>query len=305
VTRTIIVGTRASALALVQTEQMVAALQALHPDHVFTIWHITTHGDRVLDRSLTAIGGKGVFVKEIEDALLAGTIDLAVHSFKDLPTEQPAGLVVAAVPERADPRDVLATRAGARLADLPQGARLGTSSLRRSVQLRALRPDLQIADIRGNVDTRLRKLDEGQYDGIVLAAAGLSRLGLGQRAVELFDPQIFVPAPAQGALALEVRVDDAELCSLLAPLDDGATHAAVAAERAFLCGLGGGCDMPIGAYARQSQDGSLELRAMRADPDGRNLRYGEAQGLLGDAEAIGNELAAELLRDQLEMHDDR
>jgi hydroxymethylbilane synthase len=305
VKRTIIVGTRASALALVQTEQIVAALQALHPGRDFTIRHITTHGDRVLDRSLTAIGGKGVFVKEIEDALLAGTIDLAVHSLKDLPTEQPAGLLVAAVPERADPRDVLATRDGARLAELSQGARLGTSSLRRSVQLRALRPDLQIADIRGNVDTRLRKLDEGQYDGIVLAAAGLSRLGLGQRAVELFDPQVFVPAPAQGALALELRADDAELCSLLAPLDHAPTHAAVTAERAFLCGLGGGCDMPIGAYARQLQDGRLALRAMRADPDGRNLRYGEAQGALSEAEALGNKLAAELLNDHVEMHDDR
>jgi hydroxymethylbilane synthase len=293
--RTITVGTRGSALALVQTRQVVGLLKQAHPDCRFAIQHITTQGDRVLDRSLTAIGGKGVFVKEIEEALLQHRIDLAVHSFKDLPTEQPAGLIVGAVPERVDPCDVLVARAGLTLADLPHGARLGTSSLRRSVQVHALRPDLQLADIRGNVDTRLRKLDEGQYDAIILAAAGLGRLGLGDRATQRFDPALFLPAPGQGALALEMRRDDDEVRELAASLDHAPTRAAALAERAFLSGLGGGCDLPIGAYARPSEADRLVLRGMRSEVDGSNLHYAEVQGPATDPQGLGRNLAEEIL----------
>jgi hydroxymethylbilane synthase len=294
--RTIVVGTRASALALVQTHQVVAALQALHPERTFSIRHISTHGDRVLDRSLTEIGGKGVFVKEIEEALLGQEIDLAVHSFKDLPTEQPDGLAVGAILERADPRDALVARDAASLSDLPQGARVGTSSLRRSIQLHALRTDLVLADIRGNVDTRLRKLDAGQYDAIVLAAAGLTRLGLQSRVTEFFRPEAFLPAPGQGALALELRSSDAETGGLIAPLNHEPTRRAVAAERGFLSGLGGGCDLPIGAYAQVDGEGRLWLRALRAGSDGSGLAYLEAGGPAAEAEAIGRRLAEDALR---------
>ena len=188
--------------------------------------HIRTEGDRVLSRPLVEIGGKGVFVKEIEEALLAHDVDLAVHSCKDLPTEQPSGLAIGAFLARVDPRDVLVARQGWSLAKLPAGARVGTGSLRRAAQLRALRPDLVLADIRGNVDTRLRKLDEGQYEAIVLAAAGLSRLGLDGRVSEYFDPQVVLPAPGQGALALELRADDEEVLELISALDDPATRRA-------------------------------------------------------------------------------
>jgi hydroxymethylbilane synthase len=293
--RIITIGTRGSALALVQTEQIVALVQQAHPDCRCAIQHISTQGDRVLDRSLTAIGGKGVFVKEIEEALLEHRIDLAVHSFKDLPTQQPAGLIVGAISERADPCDVLVAHDGMTLADLPHGARLGTSSLRRSVQVHALRPDLQLADVRGNVNTRLRKLDEGQYDAIILAAAGLGRLGLGDRATQRFDPALFLPAPGQGALALEMRQDDDEVRELVSALDHPPTRAAALAERAFLSGLGGGCDLPIGAYARPGEADRLLLRGMRSEVDGSNLQYAELQGSATDPQGLGQTLAAEIL----------
>ncbi|HEX9114537.1 MAG TPA: hydroxymethylbilane synthase [Anaerolineae bacterium] len=293
--RTILIGTRASALAQAQARQAMAALSALHPQRSFELRNITTHGDRVLDRALTEIGGKGVFVKEIEDALLAGDIDLAVHSFKDLPTEQPGGLVIGAIMTRADPCDVLVSRTGQRLAALAAGARVGTSSLRRSVQLLAVRPDLKPVDIRGNVDTRLRKLDEGQYDAIVLAAAGLTRLGLAARATEYFDPRVFLPAPGQGAVALELRSADTETQELVAGLDHVATHTAVSAERAFLSGLGGGCDLPIGAYAWPEAGDHLSLRAMNAERDGSHLVYVEASGPAAQADALGRGLARDVL----------
>lgn len=292
--RTIRLGSRASTLALTQTELVLSALQARHPEQAFEVRRISTHGDQVLDRSLTAIGGKGVFVREIEEALLAGEIDLAVHSFKDLPTVQPEGLVVGAVTERADPRDVLAAGPGVALAGLPAGARVGTSSRRRAVQLRSMRPDLAVADIRGNVETRLRKLDGGQYDAIILAAAGLARLGLLGRATQIFDPKVFLPAPGQGALALELRAADAEVAALLAPLDHAPTRAAVAAERALLAGLGGGCDLPIGAYA-WLEAGQLALRALSADEAG-HIASGEAYGSPDDPCALGRQLAMALLQ---------
>ena len=262
------------------------------------IVHIRTEGDRVQSRPLVEIGGKGVFVKEIEEALFAQDVDLAVHSCKDLPTEQPAGLMIGAFPARVDPRDVLVSQQGCRLAELPAGARVGTGSLRRAAQLRALRPDLVLADIRGNVDTRLRKLDEGQYDAIVLAAAGLSRLGLEGRVSEYFEPQFVLPAPGQGALALEVREADAEVRELIGALDDPATRLATGAERAFLRGLGGGCDVPIGAYAWL--DGAeLVLRGMLATREGRDPFYAEARepagGPASNPEALGEVLARTVL----------
>ncbi len=296
-TRTIVIGTRASALAQVQARQALAALAALYPEQPFTLRNITTHGDRVLDRGLTEIGGKGVFVKEIEDALLAGEVDLAVHSFKDLPTEQPAGLVVGAIMARADPCDVLVTRNGQHLAALPAGARVGTSSLRRRVQLAALRPDLAVVDIRGNVDTRLRKLDEGQYDAIVLAAAGLTRLGLAGRIGESFDPRQFLPAPGQGAVALELRAADRETQALVAALDHAPTHTAVCAERAFLSGLGGGCDLPIGAFAWPDGEARLRLRGLNAERDGSRLVVVETAGPAAEAESLGRGLAREAMGD--------
>jgi hydroxymethylbilane synthase len=295
---TILIGSRASALALVQAEAVRAALSLRYPERAFRIVHIRTEGDKVQSRSLVEIGGKGVFVKEIEEALSRQEVDLAVHSCKDLPTEQPAGLMLGAFPVRADPRDVLVSKPGCRLAGLPAGARIGTGSLRRAAQLRALRPDLVLADIRGNVDTRLRKLDEGQYDAIVLAAAGLLRLGLEARVSEYFDPQVVLPAPGQGALALEVREDGAEVRALIGALDDPATRQAVGAERAFLRGLGGGCDVPIGAHAWRDGD-QLVLRGMLATGEGRDPFYAEARepagGSATDPDALGEWLARSVL----------
>jgi hydroxymethylbilane synthase len=295
----LIVGSRGSALALTQTDMVIAALQRLHPGTTAEIHRITTRGDRVLDKSLSEIGGKGVFVKEIEDALLAGDIDCAVHSFKDLPAEQPEGLAIVAILQREDARDVLVTRDGRPLEALPAGVRIGTGSLRRVAQLRAIRPDLEVADIRGNVDTRLRKLDAGQYDGIVLAAAGLIRLGLHGRVAQFFDPDEFLPAPGQGALAVEMRIDDRTTRSLLAPLDHRLTHLAVTAEYTFMQQLGGGCQLPIAAHARVA-DGTLTLRGMIADSDASNPVYGQAEGSVAAPAALGQQLADQILRRQHE-----
>jgi hydroxymethylbilane synthase len=296
-TATLIVGSRASKLALAQTRFIADRLSALHPAARIEIRHISTEGDRVLDRALGQFEGKGVFVTEIEHALLAGEIDLAVHSLKDLPTEPSAGLVIAAIPDREDPRDALATRDGRPLESLPAGARVGSSSLRRALQLRALRPDLVIADIRGNVDTRLRKLDEGQYDAIVLAAAGLARLGLLERVAQFFDPQAFLPAPGQGALAVQARADDEHTQALLAPLEHLPTRMAVTAERSFLQALGGGCQVPVGAYARVEGD-EFALDGFLAGEDGADLRRATLRGPSAQAPvqaaALGARLAARI-----------
>ena len=291
--RTLTIGTRASKLALAQTEIVRAALLRLAPDLDIRIEHITTRGDAVQDRPLSEIGGNGVFVTQIEDALRAGRIDLAVHSAKDLSSRLPDDMALAAFLPRADPRDVLVSRDGARLADLPPGARVGTSSPRRACQLSALRPDLLLLDIRGNVDTRLRKLDEGQYDAIVLAAAGLERLGLQQRATEWFDPGTMLPAVAQGALAVEVRADDAATAELAARLNDVPTATAVRAERAFLAAIGGSCSLPIGAYATLEGD-RVFVRGMIGGPEGRIVR-GERTGAASDPESAGAALASMLL----------
>ncbi len=287
-------GTRGSPLALIQTNMVIDGLRALAPDVESEVVIIKTEGDLNRRESLTALGGRGVFVREIEERLLAGEIDAAVHSLKDLPAATPDALCIAAIPQRADARDVLVTRSGSRLGGLPQGARVGSSSQRRSAQLLAMRPDLQIADIRGNVDTRLRKLDAGDYDAIVLAAAGLERMGLASRISHAFTPDEMLPSPGQGALAVECRVRDADVRAKLALLDHGPTRVAVTAERAFLRGLGGGCQLPIGALAVVN-GASLQLRGMVASPDGRRRECEAIDGPAADADRLGVTLAERVL----------
>jgi hydroxymethylbilane synthase len=289
----ITIGTRASKLALVQANLVRDHLMAANPGLDVRIENITTRGDIILDRPLSAIGDKGLFVTELEDAMRAGRIDLAVHSAKDLPSELPDDMALAAFPRREDARDALVSRAGLGLQELPQGAHVGTSSLRRACQLRAVRPDLRISDLRGNVDTRLRKLHEGQYDAIVLAAAGLIRLGLQSEIAELLAPGVMIPAAAQGILALETRAGDERLAALLATLDHAPSRIAALAERAFLARAGGGCQVPLAAWANVEGD-HLTIAGMIGAVDGRLVR-GEVHGAAAAAAALGVALAATLL----------
>jgi hydroxymethylbilane synthase len=289
----VVIGTRASKLALAQTHMIRDSLLAAYPDLTIEVEHITTKGDVILDQPLSAIGDKGLFVTEIEEALRAGRIDLAVHSAKDLPSELPPDMALAAFPPRADPRDALIARAGLRLADLPAAAHVGTSSMRRACQLRHLRPDLRVSDLRGNVDTRLRKLHEGLYDAIVLAAAGLERLGRAGEISEYLDPGVMLPAASQGILGIEIRAGDAATAALLAALDDRTARIAATAERAFLARIGGGCQVPIGAYARLAGD-TLTLAGLIGARDGRVVR-GEMAGSAGEPASIGARLAEHLL----------
>jgi hydroxymethylbilane synthase len=297
--RSLTIGTRASRLALAQTALVQEALHAVHPALEIRFKTITTKGDIAIDRPLREIGGAGLFVTAIEDALRAGHIDLAVHSAKDLPGTLPEDMALAAFPPRADARDVLVSPTGVSLADLAEGARVGTSSVRRICQLRHLRPDLVILDLRGNVDTRLMKLHQAQYDAIVLAKAGLDRLGISDQTVQILAPESLLPAVAQGALALEVRADDSEAALLLAPLDDQPTHLAVAAERAFLARIGGGCYTPIAAYARIVGE-TLVISGMLGAVDGRMVQASAAgqveEGIPGAAR-LGATLASLLLAD--------
>jgi hydroxymethylbilane synthase len=282
----LVIGSRGSQLALWQARWIEARLAALGFESRIEI--IKTTGDKVTNVPLSSVGGKGLFTKEIEEALLARHVDLAVHSLKDLPTELPPGLEIAAIPEREDPRDAMV---GSRLADLSQGAKVGTSSLRRSAQLRRLRPDLLIESIRGNLDTRLRKLDEGQYESIVLAAAGLTRLGWSGRIAETLAPEVMCPAVGQGALAVETRIGE-DFCRAL---DHAGTRAAVTAERALLSALGGGCQTPIGAYA--NVDGHhLHLMAVVLSADGAQSVRDTADGPATEAVRVGRELGEKLLR---------
>jgi hydroxymethylbilane synthase len=283
------IGTRGSALALWQANHVKERLAALGHDADLRV--IVTTGDRVLDRRLEDVGGKGAFLKEIEEALLAREVDLAVHSLKDVPTGLPEGLELCAVLERADPRDALLSN-GARLKDLRKGALVGTTSLRRRAQLGALRPDLVVLDLRGNVETRIRRLREGRFDAILLAMAGLARLGHLPVAAEALDPLAFVPAPGQGAIALESRRGDEAVLSAVAPLDHTPTARAVTAERAFLEALGGGCNVPLGAHAWTAGDG-LELVGFVAAADGSCLLRGDARG--PEPAALGRALARDLL----------
>jgi hydroxymethylbilane synthase len=292
--RVIIVGSRGSRLALRQTELVLAELSRRFPGRRFQVQEVRTTGDRRPEVSLAAIGGQGVFIKELESALRARRVDLAVHSLKDVPAEVGQGLVLAAVTERGDVRDAVVSRGQRRLAELPAGSRLGTGSLRREVQVRALRPDLEVVDLRGNVDTRLRKVEEGLVDAAILAAAGLARLGYLQRAAELLDTDAMLPAIGQGALTLEARADDAEMIEMASALDHRETRLATTAERAFLARLGGGCRLPMAALGVVEGD-SLRLRGLIADPEGRRLLRSEVAGPASDAEALGAALAGQLL----------
>jgi len=284
------IGTRGSALARWQAEHVKARLEAV--GHEVSLRVITTTGDRVLGARLETVGGKGAFLKEIEEAMLVGEVDLAVHSLKDVPTTLPAGLTLCAVLERADARDALLS-SGPPLAQLPGGSTIGTTSLRRQSQLRALRPDLKPLDLRGNVDTRIRRLREGRYDAIVLAMAGLVRLGRAGEVTEVLDPRRFIPAPGQGAIALECRADDDRVRGLVVSLDHAPTARAVRAERAFLAALGGGCNLPLGALAVEGVKG-LELVGFVGRPDGSRIVRGETTG--SDPDEVGRALAEELRR---------
>ena len=284
----LVIASRGSQLALWQARWVSAQLTAL--GHECRIEIVKTTGDKITDVPLAKVGTKGLFTKEIEEALLDGRADLAVHSLKDLPTELPEGLVLAAVPEREDPRDEVV---GKCLADLPRGAKVGTSSLRRAAQLRKLRPDLAIESVRGNLDTRLRKLDEGQYDAILLAAAGLKRLGWGDRIAEILPAEIMCSAVGQGALAIETRASGAGFDAIRA-MDHADTHAAVLAERGVLGALGGGCQVPIGAHATV-EGGKLRLLGLVASPDGGEVVRGESEGPASEAESLGRALGNELL----------
>lgn len=291
--KTLRIATRKSPLALWQSEHVAARLQQCHRHLEVLLVPLSTKGDEVLDRSLAAIGGKGLFLKELELAMLRGEADCAVHSMKDVPMDLDAPFVLPAVLERADPADALVGRY-ASLADLPQGARVGTSSLRRQAQLRALRPDLELRDLRGNVNTRLAKLDAGEYDAIVLACAGLQRLGLGHRIAARLDAPQWLPAPAQGAIAVECRGDDPQVMALLEALDHGATRECVEAERAMNRALHGSCHVPVAAFATHRGD-ALELQALVGDAgDGRLVRA-QATGAVAEREALGREVARQLM----------
>ena len=291
---TIVIGTRSSKLALWQADYVEAKLREKYPELHVVQKRMTTKGDRVLDAPLAKIGGKGLFTKELEQSMLAGEIDLAVHSLKDMPTELPEGLVLAAVTERFDPGDAVVSPRYQTLANLPQGAKVGTSSLRRRAQLLAKRPDLEIVSLRGNVNTRLKKLEEENFDAIILAVAGLKRLGFHDRITEVLSREICLPAVGQGALAIEARADDEATLSLIAFLDAAATRAAARAERAFLARVEGGCQVPVGVYA-EAADEALEMEAVIASIDGERLYRKKKAGSALDAEKIGRALAEELL----------
>ncbi|MEZ4706906.1 MAG: hydroxymethylbilane synthase [Caldilineaceae bacterium] len=290
-----LLGTRKSQLALWQTRHVIQLLTVAWPNRHFAEQHFVTQGDRIIDKPLPQIGGKGLFTLELENALRNGEIDMAVHSLKDLPTEAPAGLTIGAIPVRENPLDALVCRGGHTLDTLPNGATVGTSSRRRAAQLLHTRPDLRIIDIRGNVDTRLRKaLDPaGPYDGIVLAYAGLTRLGRDDVISQVLPAEVMLPAPGQGALGVQCRAD-ADSMALLYPLQDAETTAAVTAERAFLAGLGGGCALPVAAYA-QMRSGVLHLRGRVTAPDGSHQIDVSAPGAPSAASNLGQELAAQAL----------
>lgn len=290
--KTLTVGTRGSALAVRQTASVVGMLESRHPHLEIRTKIIKTKGDKILDIPLDKIGDKGLFVKEIEQALLSGEIDFAVHSMKDLPSEMPAGLCIAAVPERLDPSDILVSN-GITLDDLPSGARIGSSSVRRRAQLLNLRPDLVISDLRGNLDTRLRKLDAGEFDAIILASAGLHRLGWADRITCEIPHDVCLPAVGQGALAIQAREDDSAVLDLLRPLDHHPSRIAVLAERSLLGELQGGCQVPVGALAVVG--GDIRLKGIIASLDGSRLVRAEVRGSLADPEAVGIQLARRLL----------
>ena len=294
--RTLRIATRKSPLALWQANFVKDRLEALHPDLQVELVPMSTQGDKILDTPLAKVGGKGLFVKELETAMLEGRADIAVHSMKDVPVEFPEGLGLHTICEREDPRDAFVSNRFGQIDELPQGAVVGTSSLRRQCQLRAARPDLVIRDLRGNVNTRLAKLDAGEYDAIILAAAGLKRLEMAHRITAFIEPEQSLPANGQGAVGIECRLDDHELHALLAPLEHPETRIRVLTERAMNRALQGGCQVPIGAYALV-QGEEVWLRGLVGSPDGSRVIRDEIRGPLADGEALGHTLAQRLLAD--------
>ncbi len=291
---TLRIATRKSPLALWQANHVRDALQARHPELEIELVTMTTQGDKILDTPLAKVGGKGLFVKELETGMLEGRADLAVHSMKDVPVEFPQGLGLAAVLPREDPRDALISNDYSSIETLPQGARVGTSSLRRQCQIRRMRPDLEVLDLRGNVNTRLAKLDKGDYDAILLAAAGVRRMGWEERITELLAPEQFIPAIGQGAIGIEIRVDDARVRTLIEALNDNQTATRIRAERALNEALQGGCQVPIAGYSEISH-GVIVLRALVGRPDGSEMVQGVISGRPQDAEELGQVLAEDLL----------
>ncbi|MSS27751.1 hydroxymethylbilane synthase [Desulfovibrio sp. PG-178-WT-4] len=291
----LVIATRGSRLALWQAEHVKSRLEAQDPELTVSLNVIKTRGDIILDVPLSKVGGKGLFVKEIEEALLDGRADLAVHSIKDVPMVLPEGLILGCVPSREACTDCFLSFNHADVDALPQGAHVGTSSLRRQAQLLALRPDLRISSLRGNVDTRLRKLRDGDYDAIILASAGLNRLGLSAPYMTPLDPERFLPAVGQGALGIECREDNYDLLVLLAGLEDRATRVCVDAERGFLAGLEGGCQVPIAGHARLVDEENVSLEGLVAEVDGSLILRGAKSGNAADARALGLDLARELL----------
>ena len=290
----IVIGTRASKLARWQADYIESRLSEKYPELRVEQKLVSTKGDRILDVPLAKIGGKGLFTKELEEAMLGGEIDIAVHSLKDMPTAVPEGLVITAITKRLDPGDALVSNRYPSLDALPEGARVGTSSLRRRAQLLAARPDLLLADLRGTVNTRLRKLDEGEYDAIVLAVAGLKRLGFEDRITEVLPRRMILPAVGQGALAVEARAEDSETRSLLAFLQDDRTARCAEAERAFLASVEGGCQAPVGVYAEPTTEG-LSVEAVIASLDGKRCFRDKVLGPAEDAAALGRRLATAVL----------
>jgi hydroxymethylbilane synthase len=288
------IATRKSPLALWQAEHVASRLHALHPGLAVELVTMTTRGDKILDAPLSRVGGKGLFVKELEQGMLAGRADIAVHSMKDVPADLPEGLHLPVILAREDPRDALVSLSSPRFADLPPGATVGTSSLRRRMQLQAARPDLSLRDLRGNVNTRLAKLDRGEYDALVLASAGLTRLGMRDRISEYLEAEVILPAIGQGAIGIECRLGDEQVEALIGPLDDGETHLRVDAERALNGRLAGGCQVPIAGYAELSGD-LLWLRGMVGRPDGSVVIPGEVTGPRARAAELGWTLAEDLL----------
>ncbi|MFM5438857.1 hydroxymethylbilane synthase [Aeromonas enteropelogenes] len=292
--RTLKIATRKSPLALWQANFVKDRLEALYPELRVELVPMSTQGDKILDTPLAKVGGKGLFVKELETAMLEGRADIAVHSMKDVPVEFPAGLGLHTICEREDPRDAFVSNRFQAIDELPQGAVVGTSSLRRQCQLRAARPDLVIRDLRGNVNTRLAKLDAGEYNAIILAAAGLKRLEMDHRITAFIEPEQSLPANGQGAVGIECRLDDHELHALLAPLEHSETRSRVLTERAMNRALQGGCQVPIGAYALVEGE-QIWLRGLVGSPDGTRVIRDEIRGAVSDGEALGEQLAQRLL----------
>ncbi|TCS96526.1 hydroxymethylbilane synthase [Hazenella coriacea] len=289
--RPLVVGTRKSELAMTQTKWVVNQLREAHPDLQVSLEKIVTKGDRILNVTLSKVGGKGLFVKEIEQALLDKRIDFAVHSMKDMPGEMPEGLVIGAIPPRENPHDCLLTRKGCTLRDLPEGSLVGTSSLRRQAQLLAIRPDLRVEPVRGNLGTRLQKMKDGEFDAIILAAAGLSRMDWKEEIHDELSAEEMLPAVGQGALAIQCRADDEELLAALQSIHDEETGRAVRAERAFLQTFQGGCHLPVAAYAQVIGE-DVQLTGLVGQPDGKKIIKGSLTGK--DEQSVGQQLAEQL-----------